>query len=86
MFNIEIENLKGETLEEKKGLTVEQAMHELANYLDGASYVSKVTVFALLCLRVEKYGTPGFFVTVDSDENANAINSALIENDKPINL
>ena len=86
MLNIEIENLKGKTLETIKDLTFEQAMNKLANYLDGASYVSEKTSLASLCLRVEKYGTPGFFVTVDSDENANAINSALIENDKPINL
>jgi len=77
MFNIEIESLKGKTLETIKGLTFEQAMHEISNQIDGASYVSKKTSLAVLCLRVEKYGTPGFYITLDSNANANAVNNIL---------
>ena len=86
MFNIEIETLKGKTVKNAKGLTFGQAMNELAGQLDGASYVSKKTSFADLCLRVSKDGAPGFYITLDSSSNAAAFNNALIGSDHPINL
>ena len=86
MFNIEIETLKGKTVKNAKGLTFGQAMNELAGQLDGASYVSKKTSFADLCLRVAKDGEPDVYMTLDSDDNAAAMNNALVGSDHPINL
>lgn len=86
MFNLEIETLKGKTIKTIKGLTFGQAMHELAGQLDGASSISNKTSFADLCLRVAKYGTPDFYITLDSDDNATAMNSALAGSNHPINL
>ena len=86
MFNVEIETLKGKTIKAIKGLTFSQAMHELANQLDGASRVSKKAGFADLCLRVAKDGEPDFYITLDSDDNATAVNSALASSNHPINL
>lgn len=86
MFNVEIETLKGKTIKNVKGLTFGQAMHELAGQLDGASRVSRKTSFADLCLRVSKDGEPDFYITLDSDDNAAAMNSALAGSDHPINF
>ena len=86
MFNLEIETIKGKAIKNIKGLTFGQAMHELANQLDGASRVSKKTSFADLCLRVSNDGEPGFYITLDSDDNATTMNSALASSDHPINL
>lgn len=86
MFNIEIETLKGKTIKNIKGLTFGQAMHELAGQLDGASYVSRKTSFADLCLRVAKDGEPDFYITLDSDSNATVMNDALANSNHPINF
>ena len=86
MFNIEIETLKGKKIKNIKGLTFGQAMHELAGQLDGASRVSKKTSFADLCLRVAKDGEPDVYMTLDSDDNAAAMNKALASSDHPVNL
>ena len=86
MFNLEIETLKGKTIKTIKGLTFGQAMHELADQLDGASRVSRKTSLADLCLRVSKDGAPDFYISIDSDDNATALNSALAGSDHPIGL
>ena len=86
MLNIEIETIKGKTIKNIKGLTFGQAMHELAGQLDGASRVSNKTSFADLCLRVAKDGAPDFYISIDSDSNADAMNKALTSSDHPINL
>jgi len=86
MFNIEIETLKGKKIKNIKGLTFGQAMNELAGQLDGASRVSRKTSFADLCLRVAKDGAPDFYISIDSDDNAVAFNSALAGSDHPINF
>ena len=86
MFNIEIETLKGKTIKNINDLTFGQAMHELADQLDGASRVSNKTSLADLCLRVSKGGAPDFYMTLDSSSNAAATNNALANSDYPINL